>query len=108
MAAQMPMSAKLNYATSVIDNSGTIADLETQVDRVVARWKQQQGGATGWWWRLCWLLPPVGLVAGWISLLKTYFKAKKVRRRSRGEVEPRRAKPEEHEMQPLRKKSILE
>lgn len=108
MGAQMPMSAKLNYATSVIDNSGTLADLEAQVDRAVARWRQQQGGASGWWWRLCWLCPPVGLAAGWICLLRTYLRAKKVRRRSRGEVEQRRQRPEEHELQPLRKKSILE
>lgn len=116
MGAQMPLGAKLAYATSVIDNSGTLADLEAQVDRVVARWRQQQGGASGWWWRLCWLCPPVGLAAGWIALLRTYLRANRVRRRSRGEVEARRAaggadssgRREEHEMQPLRKKSILE
>lgn len=107
MNAQMPMSDKLNYATSVIDNSGTLRDLEGQVDRVVARWRQQQGGTTGWWWRLCWVCPPVGLAAGWICLLRTYLRSKKVRRRSRGEVEKKRG-GEQIELQPLRKRNIMD
>lgn len=85
IAAQLPMAAKLEHATTVLDNSGTLADLDAQVDRAVARWKRQQGGNTGWWWRLCWLVPPVGLVAAWVSLLTTWLRSRKPRRRTRGE-----------------------
>lgn len=101
MAAQMPVASKLSYATTVIDNSGTFTDLESQVDRAVAKWRAQQGGASGWWWRLCWLVPPVGLVAGWMVLLRTYLRAKRVRRRARGEVERR----EEYEMGEVKRKT---
>jgi dephospho-CoA kinase len=100
MAAQMPLSEKLVHATTVIDNSGTLSDLEAQVDRVVAKWKHAQGGSTGWWWRLCWVVPPVGLAAGWISLLLTWMRSRKPRRRTRGESERR----DEMEMKPLRKR----
>ncbi|BEI86611.1 hypothetical protein CcaverHIS002_0608980 [Cutaneotrichosporon cavernicola] len=89
MRAQMPVADKLVYATTVVDNSGSLSDLEAQVDRAVAKWRAQQGGSSGWWWKLCWLVPPVGIMAGWICLLRTYFRAKTVRKRTRGEVERR-------------------
>lgn len=104
MAAQMPVSEKLNYATTVIDNSGTLSDLEAQVDRCVAKWRRQQGGATGWWWRLCWLVPPVGLAAGWASLFLTWKRSRKPRRRTRGEADTT-VKNESYEMAPLRKRA---
>ncbi|WWD17982.1 dephospho-CoA kinase [Kwoniella shandongensis] len=87
IASQLPLSTKLKYATSVIDNSGTLVDLTAQIDRVVAKWKVQQGGQTGWWWRICWLLPPVGLAAGGLCLFARWWKGQKGdRRRGRGEV----------------------
>ncbi|AAW42336.1 hypothetical protein CNBC3130 [Cryptococcus deneoformans B-3501A] len=89
IASQLPLSAKLSYATSVIDNSGSFSDLNDQVDRTVAKWKAQQGGDSGWWWRVCWLVPPVGLAAGALSLLAVWRKGKKDRRRGRGEVSRR-------------------
>ncbi|WVQ85334.1 dephospho-CoA kinase [Cryptococcus sp. DSM 104549] len=90
IASQLAISSKLTYATSVIDNSGTLSDLHAQVDRAVAKWRAQQGGVTGWWWRVCWLLPPVGLAAGGICLALRWFKGGKGRRRGRGEVERKR------------------
>lgn len=95
----MPVANKLAYATTVIDNSGTHADLEVQIDRAVGKWRAQQGGASGWWWRLCWLCPPVGLMAGWMALLRTYVRAKRVRRRARDEVERKGG----YEMQEMKK-----
>ncbi|OCF41380.1 dephospho-CoA kinase [Kwoniella heveanensis CBS 569] len=95
ISSQMPLADKLTYANSVLDNSGTPNDLTAQVDRLVAKWKAQQGGSTGWWWRLCWLIPPVGLTAGALVLLGKWWRGKKVandkggRRRGRGEVEKR-------------------
>jgi dephospho-CoA kinase len=97
MNAQMPVSSKLARATTVLDNSGTLADLESQLDRVVAKWRAAQGGESGWWWRLCWLVPPVGLAAGLICLLARWARARKPRRRTRGEGD------EAFEMKPLRR-----
>ena len=68
MASQLPLKHKTAYATSILDNSGTLADLQGQVDRLVVKWKKQQGGASGWWWRLCWVAPPVGMAAGALCL----------------------------------------
>lgn len=91
ISSQMPLSTKLSFATSVIDNSGSLSDLTGQVDRQVTRWRAQQGGSSGWWWRACWLLPPVGLVAGGLCLLARMWRARRGgRRRGRGEVERRR------------------
>lgn len=86
--SQLSLSSKLSYATQVVDNSGTLSDLENQVDRLVKRWKIQQGGENGWWWRVCWLVPPVGLAAGGICLVQNWWSANKRsgRRRGRGEV----------------------
>jgi len=93
ISSQLPLSSKLIYATSVLDNSGTPTDLAGQVDRLVSKWRAQQGGKSGWWWRVCWLLPPVGLVAGGLCLVRRWWKwrngggGKGGRRRARGEVE---------------------
>lgn len=90
ISSQLPMSSKLNYATQVIDNSGSIQDLNLQIDRLIKRWKAQQGGNSGWWWRLCWIVPPLGLVAGGLCLLQNWWNAKRSgRRRGRGEVDKR-------------------
>ena len=97
IASQMPLSTKTHYASSVLDNSGTPADLSAQVDTLVKRWRKQQGGASGWWWRACWLLPPVGMVAGALCVLQNWLQLqRRSRRRSRGEVERRetRKRPE--------------
>ncbi|KAL1405223.1 Dephospho-CoA kinase cab5 [Vanrija albida] len=89
MASQMPLSTKLTYATSVLDNSGTLGDLEVQVDRAVAKWKAGQGGA-------------IGLAAAWICLLRTWWRSRQpARRRSRGETDGR---GERIEMSDLRKR----
>lgn len=88
IASQMPLSTKTSYASSVLDNSGTPADLSAQVDTLVKRWRKQQGGSSGWWWRACWLLPPVGMMAGVLCMLQNWIRLKRrSRRRSRGEVE---------------------
>lgn len=90
ISSQMSISTKTSYSTCIIDNSGTLIDLKTQVDRQVLRWRQQQGGSFGWWWKICWFLPPIGLVAGGLCLIQKWFKGKKgSRRRGRGEVDRR-------------------
>lgn len=89
ISSQLPLKAKLPYANSVLDNSGTPKDLSQQVDRLVHKWKQQQGGPSGWWWKVCWLVPPVGLSAGMLCLISRWWRFRGDRRRGRGEVERR-------------------
>ena len=87
-----PSANKTPYATAVLDNSGTPTDLSAQLDRLVARWRAQQGGTTGWWWRLCWI-PPVGVTAGGLCLLVRAWRCRRGvpgRKRRRGTAEPDR------------------
>ncbi|ORX38072.1 dephospho-CoA kinase-domain-containing protein [Kockovaella imperatae] len=102
ISSQLALSSKLPYASTVLDNSGTLSDLESQVDRMVLRWKVQQGGSSGWWWRICWFLPPVGLTAGLICLLQKWWKFRRdgTRRRGRGEMGhgPKQGGAESYEM----------
>lgn len=60
LAAQNPLASKLVYADYVIDNSGPLADLTLQVDRIVHKLQQR----AGWSWVLSWLIPPWGLARG--------------------------------------------
>ncbi|KAI0253481.1 CoaE-domain-containing protein [Lactifluus subvellereus] len=57
LESQLPITEKLAYADIVMDNSGTLAELEVQVDGF-ARRLYLDGG---WSWRLKWLIPPIGL-----------------------------------------------
>ncbi|KAF7966766.1 hypothetical protein HWV62_37057 [Athelia sp. TMB] len=58
--SQLPIAAKLRYADTLIPNDGTPADLQAEVDKFVARINRE----AGWfWWRLEWLVPPMGLAA---------------------------------------------
>ncbi|GAA5927092.1 hypothetical protein JCM3775_002444 [Rhodotorula graminis] len=87
LAAQAPLSSKLKYADLVIDNSGPLADLDAQVERVVTRLHER----AGWSWVLSWLCPPVGVVravlrVGWRLWVKGVGKDKS--RRTRGERRP--------------------
>ncbi|WRT63981.1 dephospho-CoA kinase [Kwoniella shivajii] len=104
--SQMALSQKLSYATSVLDNSGSLQDLTGQVDRLVGKWKKGQGGKSGWWWKVCWLLPPVGLTAGALVLLGRWWKGnQKERRRARGEVERNPSKEENIELRDMRRRT---
>ena len=50
--SQLPIADKVQYADRVIDNSGSLADLEAHVDNLVKALDRQ----VGWTWRLSWLL----------------------------------------------------
>jgi len=58
--AQLPLASKLEYSDHVIDNSGSLQDLEGQVASLVLRFRK----AAGWSWVVNWLVPPVGLLVG--------------------------------------------
>ncbi len=65
LQAQLPIAEKLKYADIVIDNSGTKAELEVQVDGFARRLNLE----AGWSWRLKWLIPPLGLFSAIGTLL---------------------------------------
>jgi dephospho-CoA kinase len=92
ISSQLSLSSKLPYADHVLDNSGTPRDLQQQVDTVVAKWRKSQGGASGWWWKLCWLVPPLGAwVGAWALVWREVRRWRRQgkagnRRRARGET----------------------
>jgi len=72
--SQLPLASKLEYSDHVLDNSGSPADLESQVTSLVARLRQD----AGWTWVINWLIPPVGLIGG---LLRLFWRSIRRRRR---------------------------
>ncbi|GAA5997503.1 putative dephospho-CoA kinase [Rhodotorula paludigena] len=100
LSAQAPLSSKLKYADYVIDNSGPMADLSSQVDRVVTRLHAR----AGWSWVLSWLVPPVGIVRAFLRIgwrLYVQGVGKEKRRRTRGE----KRGPDEIELHERRRSS---
>jgi dephospho-CoA kinase len=65
LKAQLPITDKLEYADIVLDNSGTQAELEVQVDAFSRRLYLE----AGWLWRLKWLIPPFGLFSAISTLV---------------------------------------
>lgn len=80
LLAQFPIKDKLEYADVVLDNSGTQAELEVQVDEF-ARRLYLEGG---WSWRIKWLIPPLGLLSAVGTLI---WRRVKRARRSRRKAE---------------------
>jgi len=78
--SQMPLASKLEYSEHVLDNSGSLTELEEQVNTLVARFRRD----AGWSWVVSWLLPPIGLIMGlWRLSCRSVG-----RRRRRGRREP--------------------
>ncbi|KAI0294237.1 CoaE-domain-containing protein [Multifurca ochricompacta] len=70
LQAQLPIAEKLAYADIVIDNSGTQAELEVQVESFARRLHLE----AGWSWRLKWLIPPLGLFSAIWTLIWRHVK----------------------------------
>ncbi|CAL1705496.1 unnamed protein product [Somion occarium] len=68
--AQMPIAEKLEYADLVIDNSGSIQELEPQIDTLLQKLERK----AGWSWRVSWLFPPWGLVSALGTLLFAHIR----------------------------------
>lgn len=60
LSSQAPLSSKLVYADHVIDNSGSLPELERQVQLIANKLRKD----AGWSWVLSWLIPPLGLLRG--------------------------------------------
>jgi dephospho-CoA kinase len=66
MRAQMPLAEKVDYATAVLRNNGTEAELRTAVAAQVAIWRSHsKRWPTSW---ACWVCPPFGLLMGLLKL----------------------------------------
>lgn len=79
--SQLPIAQKVEHADIVLDNSGSLQELEQQVHSCLVKLEW----TAGWSWRLSWLFPPFALVSvlwtlGWRSV-------KRSRRQSRRPVE---------------------
>lgn len=57
--SQLPITEKLQYADHIVENSGTLLELETETQLLVNKLARESGGFA---WLLCWLIPPVGIV----------------------------------------------
>ena len=71
LAAQLPLASKLAYADIVIDNSseadGASELVRTEVTTLVSRWRLEQAQPLHLLsWLLCWLVPPIGLMWGYV------------------------------------------
>jgi dephospho-CoA kinase len=65
LESQLAITDKLGYADIVMDNSGTRAELEVQVDEFARRLYLERG----WSWRVEWLIPPVGFISAIWTLI---------------------------------------
>jgi len=64
--SQFPIGEKINYADHVIENSGSLQELEEQVNLLLAKVEKE----VGWfWWRVNWLIPPIGLLSALSALI---------------------------------------
>jgi dephospho-CoA kinase len=78
LLSQLPIKDKLEYADIVLDNSGTQAELEVQVDEF-ARRLYLEGS---WSWRLKWLILPLGLLSAiWTLFWRRVKLGRKMKRR---------------------------
>jgi len=78
--SQAPLSSKLTYADFVVDNSGSLSDLQAQVDGVIGKLKKE----AGWSWQLSWWFPPLGIFRGILLILwRLYYKGIGSKKRAR-------------------------
>lgn len=79
--SQLPIGEKLPYADYVVENSGTLLELEAETQLLVRKLARKSGGFT---WLLCWLIPPVGILFGLQSLAWKWIKGDKRASKKRG------------------------
>jgi len=77
----MPIADKVAYADIVIDNSGSLQELEVHVNDLVSKLNKE----VGWAWRLSWLVPPFAVISAASLLLWKWIKGRKRARRVKRE-----------------------
>lgn len=76
--SQIPISDKVAYADHVIENSGSLADLQSQVDVFVTKANREAGSL---WWRISWLVPPFAILSALSMLvLRAVRRSRKVKK----------------------------
>ena len=74
--SQFPIAEKLQHADHIVENSGTLRELEAETQLLINKLNRESGGFT---WLLCWLIPPVGIIFGFKSLASRWLKGNKRR-----------------------------
>jgi len=69
--SQLPIGEKLPYADYVVENSGTLIELETETQLLIKKLTRESGGFV---WLLCWLIPPIGILFGLQTLAWKWIK----------------------------------
>ena len=83
LSSQLPITDKPPYADHVVENSGTIVELETETQLLINKLTRESGGFS---WLICWLIPPIGILFGLKSLVWRQFKRdRKKASKTRGE-----------------------
>lgn len=77
--SQLPITAKLEYADQVIENSGSVGELEKEVAAFLVKLDKQTGG---WRWLVSWLIPPVGLAFATFTLIWRALRSQSRRKKS--------------------------
>ncbi|KAJ7174410.1 dephospho-CoA kinase-domain-containing protein [Mycena filopes] len=71
--SQLAIAEKVRYADRVVDNSGSLQELEAHVNALVESLDRD----AGWTWRLSWVFPPWGLLSGlWTLTWRTLARPK--------------------------------
>jgi hypothetical protein len=79
LKSQLPISEKVEFADHVIENSGSLQDLEVQVDSLLVKVDKEVGQV---WWRLSWVIPPFGAFSALSMLMwRAIWRARKTRKR---------------------------
>jgi len=74
--SQLPITQKVEYADIVVDNSGSLQDLEQQVHSCLVKLERM----AGWSWRVGWLFPPFALISAlWTLLWKSVTRSRRRR-----------------------------
>jgi dephospho-CoA kinase len=79
--SQMSIREKLPYADHIVENSGTLMELEAETQLLVNKLTRESGGFT---WLLCWLIPPVGILFGLQTLALKWLKRGRRTSKKRG------------------------
>lgn len=69
--SQFPVTEKLSYADHIVENSGTLRELEAETQLLINKLNRESGGLT---WLLCWLVPPIGMLFGLKTLALRWFR----------------------------------
>ncbi|KAF9651454.1 CoaE-domain-containing protein, partial [Thelephora ganbajun] len=74
--SQLPITEKPPYADYVVENSGTLMELEMETQLLINKLTSESGGLI---WLICWLIPPIGILFGLKSLAWKWLRGNKKR-----------------------------